>query len=145
MAIQKYIAAASLGLFIMFVGEIITVYNFMLTPPIDNFTTLEADPKLLQFISIGIAPAVIMAAISFIMSKTLGSKIIGTMIISGGVILLVGMMYAYTLVDDIDPAYQTDMIALVPPLFMVVSIPVMIAGGILLKNKKRRRAKKEYL
>ena len=29
MAVEKYIAAASLGLFIMFVGEIITMYNFM--------------------------------------------------------------------------------------------------------------------
>lgn len=128
----------------MFVAEIISVYNFMLMPPEDNFQILEADPKLLQFISIGIAPAVIMAAVSFIMSKSLGSKSIGVMIISGGAILLFGMVYAYTLVDDINAVYQTDMIALIPPLFMLVSIPVMIVGGILLKTKKQR-TKKEYL
>ena len=116
----------------------------MLMPPEDNFQILEADPKLLQFISIGIAPAVIMAAVSFIMSKSLGSKSIGVMIISGGAILLFGMVYAYTLVDDINAVYQTDMIALIPPLFMLVSIPVMIVGGILLKTKKQR-TKKEYL
>jgi hypothetical protein len=41
MGIEKYIAAASLGLFIMFVGEIITLYDFMIEPPRE----IEPEPK----------------------------------------------------------------------------------------------------
>ncbi len=55
MAVEKYIAAASLGLFVMFVGEIITLYVFMIEPlqPDDPFSIIgeyEANPKIFQFI-----------------------------------------------------------------------------------------------
>jgi len=149
MAVEKYIAAASLGLFVMFVGEIISMYVFMIEPPQpdDPFSLIrefEADPKIFQFISIGVAPASIMAGISFILTKRYGSKPIGIMIIAGGVILLVGMVYANSLVSKIEPQYLTDAVSFVPPLFMAVSIPVMITGALLLRVKKPRE-KKDYV
>lgn len=139
MAIEKYIAVASLGLYIMFVGEILTLYNFMIDPPIE----VEPEPKILQYISIGAAPALILTGVSFIMAKRYGSKPIGAMIISGGAILLVGMFFAQTLLDDIEEVYLKQAVTITPPLFMVVSIPVIIIGAYLLRIKKRR-PKKEY-
>ena len=139
MAVEKYLAAASLGLYIMFVGEILTLYNFMIEPQVE----VEPDPKVLQYISIGVAPAVILTGVSYIMSKRYGSKPIGTMIISGGAILLVGMLFAQTLLGYIEEAYLTQAVTITPPLFMVVSIPVIIFGAFLLRIKKRR-PKKEY-
>ncbi|MFB5598583.1 MAG: hypothetical protein ACE5RJ_06180 [Nitrosopumilaceae archaeon] len=140
MAIEKYIAAASLGLFIMFVGEIVTLYDFMIDPLRD----VEPGPKVLQFISIGAAPAVILTGASYLFVRRYGSKLIGSMIIAGGAIMLVGMIYAYSLLDYIEPSYLVDPVTITPPLFILVSIPVMVVGGILLKEKKRR-AKKDYV
>ena len=139
MAIEKYIAAAALGLFIMFVGEILSLYNFLIEPQIP----VEPEPKILQFISIGVAPAVILCGTSYILSKRYGSKPIGKMIIAGGVILLVGMIIAQLLLDEIDTNYLLPAVTITPPLFMAVSIPVMITGIILLRVKKKR-PKKEY-
>jgi len=139
MAIEKFIAAASLGLYIMFVAEILTLYDFMIAPQIE----VEPKPKVLQFISIGVAPAVILTGISYIMAKRYGSKPIGAMIISSGAVLLVGMLLAQTLLDDIEEVYLVQAVKIVPPLFMVVSIPVIIIGALLLRIKKRR-PKKEY-
>jgi len=139
MGIEKYIALASLGLYIMFVGEILTLYNYLIEPEIE----VEPADKVLQFISIGIAPAVILTGISYIMIKRYGSKPVGAMIISGGAILLVGMFVAQILLDDIEAIYLEQAVTLTPPLFMVVSIPIMIVGAMLLKVKKRR-PKKEY-
>ena len=139
MGIEKYIAAASLGLFIMFVGEILTLYNFMIEPQID----VEPEPKVLQYISIGVAPAVILCGTAYIMSKRYGSKPVAKMIIAGGAILLVGMITAQLLLDEIDTIYLLPAVTLTPPIFMVVSIPVMITGIILLRVK-RKRPKKEY-
>jgi len=149
MAIEKYIAAASLGLFVMFVGEIISMYVFMIESPQpdDPFSLIgefEADPKIFQFISIGVAPASIMAGVSFIFTKRHGSKPIGIMIIAGGAILLVGMVYANSLVSKIESQFLTDAVSFVPPLFMAVSIPVMITGALLLRVKKPRK-KKDYV
>ncbi len=139
MAIEKYIAAASLGLFIMFVGEILTLYDFM----IDPLREVQPAPKVLQFISIGVAPAVILAGVSFIMAKRYGSKPVGTMIIAGGAIMFAGMAIANTLVEDIEEIYLVFTVTITPPLFMGVSIPVMITGALLFRIKKKK-PKKEY-
>lgn len=140
MAIEKYIAAASLGLFVLFVVEIITLYDFL----IDPVREIEPSPKILQFISIGAAPAVIMAGVSFIMARRYGSKPIAYMIIAGGAFMLAGMAYAYTLLDRIDPRYLEEAVIVVPPLFMAVSLSV-IAVGTLLFRLKKRRPRKEYV
>lgn len=140
MTVEKYIALASLGLFVMFVGEMITLYNFMIENPKD--ISFEPNPKLLQFISIGIAPACIMAGVSFLMSKRYGSRQIGAMILGGGAVLLVGMAYTNTLVDKLESEYLIDSVTLSPPLFMMVSIPVMVVGALLFRVRKRKKPKK---
>ena len=53
--------------------------------------------------------------------------------------MLVGMSYAYTMLDSIDKDYHVFTVLIVPPLFMVVSIPVIIVGALLFRLKKRSR------
>ncbi len=145
MAIEKWAAVASIGLFAMFSGEMISIYNFMTSVPGDfEFgMAFEANPKILQFISIGVAPASILAALSFLMSRRYGSKPIGLMIIGGGVIMLIGMTVCYSLIDKISDEHMTESVKLVPLLFIILSAPVILVGTILLKTKKKR-PKKEY-
>ena len=145
MALEKWVAIASVGLYVMFVGEIISVFNFIINIPA-NFefgTSFEPSPKILQFISIGVAPACVLSGLAFLLSRRYGSKQIGSMILSGGVILLIGMAYCYSLLDKIPDSYMVDAVIITPPLFMGVSIPVMIVGLILIKTNKKR-PKKEY-
>ena len=130
-----YIAIAGIGLYAIFVGEIITIFNFMIDPTLTDF--FEPESKILQFISIGVAPAVIMSGTSYMMARKFGSKQIGRLIIAGGIVLLVGMSYAYTMLDSIDKDYHVFTVIIVPPLFMAVSIPVMIVGALLFRIKKR--------
>jgi len=136
MALQygAYIAMASIGLYAMFVGEIISIFNFMSE---QTFVTFEPESKILQFISIGVAPGVIMSGTSYMMARKFGSKQIGRLVIAGGIVLLVGMSYAYTMLDSIDKDYHVFTVIITPPLFMVVSIPIIIVGGLLFRIKKR--------
>jgi len=145
MAIEKWLAVTSLALFAMFAGEMISIYNFMTDVPeaLEFSITFDADPKIFQFISIGVAPAGILAAVPFIMTKRYGSKPIGGMIVAGGVILLLGMLVTYSLIDKIDERYITDVVKYSPVLFMVLSFPVIGVGAYLAKEKKKR-PKKEY-
>lgn len=138
MAIEKWVGAASLGLYAMFVAEILTLFNFLTNP------TQEIQPggKILQYISIGVAPALVLSGSSFLLSRQYGSKLIGSMIICGGIILLVGMYYANTMLSGIAKQYLVTEATIVPPLFMAVSIPVMITGAILFRT--RPRPKKQY-
>jgi hypothetical protein len=136
MALQygAYIAIAGIGLYAIFVGEIISIFHFMSE---QTFETFEPESKMLQFISIGVAPAVIMSGTSYMLARKFGSKQIGWLIITGGIVLLVGMSCAYTMLDSIDKDYQDFTVIITPPLFIVVSIPVMIVGALLLRIKKR--------
>jgi hypothetical protein len=145
MAIEKWLAVTSLGLFAMFAGEMISVYNFMTNVPeaIAFSITFDADPKIFQFISIGAAPAGILAAVPYIMTRQYGSRPIGGLIAAGGVIMLLGMFVSYSLVDKMDDVYVTDVVKYTPILFMILSIPVIAVGAYLSKEKKRR-PKKEF-
>ena len=136
MALQygAYIAMASIGLYAMFVGEIISIFHFMTE---QTFVTFEPESKILQFISIGVAPGVIMSGTSYMIARKFGSKQIGRLVIAGGIVLLVGMSYAYTMLDSIDKDYHVFTVIITPPLFIVVSIPIIIVGVLLFKIKQR--------
>ena len=135
MALQygAYIAMAGIGLYAMFVGEIISIFNYMNNPEI----AIEPASKVLQFISIGVAPGVVMSGTAYMIARKFGSKQIGWLVIAGGIVLLVGMLYAYTMLDDIPKDYQVFTVMITPPLFILVSIPIMAVGALLFRLKKR--------
>ena len=136
MALQygAYIAMAGIGLYAIFVAEIVSIFHFMSE---QTFETFEPASKMLQFISIGVAPAVIMSGTSYMIARKFGSKQIGWLVIAGGIILLAGMSYAYTMLDSLDKDYQVFTVMITPPLFMLVSIPIMVVGALLFRLKKR--------
>ncbi len=146
MATETWLAIISVALFAMFAGEIISVYNFMINIPEDDgfLRAFSADAKILQFISIGVAPAGILAGIAFIMSRQYGSKQIGGLIIVGGIILFAGMFVSYSMLDKIEDNYITDAVKYLPILFMALSVPVMGVGAYLMKQKKRRPKKQFF-
>ena len=135
MALQygAYIAMAGIGLCAMFVGEIISIFNYMSNPEI----AIEPASKVLQFISIGVAPGVVMSGTAYMIARKFGSKQIGWLVIAGGIVLLVGMLYAYTMLDGIAKDYQVFTVMITPPLFVLVSIPIMVVGALLFRLKKR--------
>ncbi len=143
--IEKWAALGSVVFFVLFSALMITVYNFMIHIPEDDgfLRSFSADPKIFQFISMGFAPAVILAGVSFIMSKHYGSKPNGIMIVVGGIIMLVGMYVCYSMINRIEDNQITDAVRFTPIVFMALSIPVMGFGAHLSKQKKIR-PKKEY-
>ena len=144
MALEKYMALAGLALSIFFVAEILTLFNFMIDPADNDSFGFEAAPKLYQFISLSIAPATIMMGVSFHLSKRYGSRFNGMLIIISGLIVLLGMAFAYTMIEDLKPELVDFSVEMVPIIFMGVSIPVIIFGTRLLKTRTRK-PKKNYL
>ena len=144
MALEKYLAIAGLALSIFFVAEIITVFNFMINPSDSSEFGFEAAPKIFQFISLSIAPAIILFSVSFVISKRYGSKLNGMLMITAGVIILAGMILAYTMIEHIQEKLIDTSVEITPVIFMIVSIPIIFFGIRLLKTKPRK-PKKNYL
>ena len=147
MQLENWLAFGSIAFFVLFALVVNSLYLFMFEDPNVSDIPIDADnfanPKLLQFISITIGPGGILAAVAFILSKYYGSKRIGAILIVDGIILIAGMGFAQTLVDDIAEPYITDTVVILPPLFMAMSIPVFYFGVRLMKIRKPR-PKKEY-
>ena len=144
MSLEKYLAIAGLALSIFFVAEVITVFNFMSIPSDEAMFAFEAAPKLFQFISLSIAPAMIVIGVSFVLSKRYGSKLNGLLIISSGVVVFLGMIFAYTMIENIQEKLIDITVEITPLIFMCVSIPIILVGTRLLKTKPRK-PKKNYL
>ena len=146
MELERWLGVACVALFAMFSGLMISVYGFMSDVPEDfEFGHyFEADPKILQFISIGAAPAGVMAAIAFLMSKYYGSRPVGVLLIAGGCVMLVGMFICHTMLSRIEEVFMTDAVVLSPYVFMGLSAPTMAFGARLMKLKKRRPKKEFY-
>jgi len=144
MGIEKWLVVTSLALFAMFAGEMVSIYSYVINPP-ENAILDDSwfNSKIFQFISIGVAPAGILAAVPYIMTKRYGSRQIGGMIIAGGIILFSGMTVCYLMLDEIDEKYITDIVEYVPVMFMMLSF-VVIGVGVYLTKLKKVRPKKEY-
>ena len=144
MALEKYLAIAGLALSVFFVAEIITLFNFMINPSDSVDFGFEAAPKIFQFISLSIAPATIVFGVSFVLSKRYGSKLNGTLMIISGAIILTGMIFAYTMIEDIQEKLIDSSVEITPIIFIMVSIPIIFFGIRLLKTKPRK-PKKNYV
>ena len=144
MSLEKYLAVAGLALSIFFVAEIITLFNYMINPTERAEFGFEAAPKIFQFISLSIAPAMIVIGVSFVLSKRYGSKLNGLLIISSGVVVFLGMIFAYTMIENIQEKLIDITVEITPLIFMCVSIPIILVGIRLLKTKPRK-PKKNYL
>jgi hypothetical protein len=130
-AIEKWVAAASLGLFVMFVAQMISICIYLSNPSHD----IDASSQIKEFISISVAPALVLAGSSFLLGRRYGSRLSGSLIISGGIITIGGMYYVSTLVPKIIPAYIVPELTSSPIVFTATSIPVIIIGVLLFRVK----------
>jgi hypothetical protein len=130
-AIEKWIAVASLGLFIMFVAQMISICVYLSNPSHD----IDPSSQIKEFVSISIAPALILAGSSYVLGKRYGSKLAGSLIIAGGIITIIGMYYVTVITKQILDAYLVPELTLGPYLFIATSIPVIIVGALLLRTK----------
>ena len=139
MAIEKWVAAASFGMFCMFVAELASISIFLKQPSYD----IDPSSQVREFISISGAPALILAGSSYLLARRYGSRLCGSLIIAGGIVTIIGMYYVSSvLVPKINPAYIVSELSITPTLFMAISIPVMVVGGLLFRIKPK--PKRDY-
>jgi ABC-type Na+ efflux pump permease subunit len=130
-AIEKWISVASLGLFIMFVAQMISICVYLTHPSHD----IDPSSQIKEFVSISIAPAVILSGSAYVLGKRYGSRLAGSLVVSGGIITIIGMYYVTILVKQIQDAYLVPELTTGPYIFIAISIPVIIIGSLLFRVK----------
>ena len=139
MAIERWVAVASLGLFVMFVAQMISISVYLAHPSHD----IDPSSEIREFISISVAPALVLAGSSFVLARRYGSRLVGSLLITGGMVTIVGMYYVNTLILKIIPAYVVPELTASPMVFAISSIPVIAIGVSLFRLKPM--PKRDYL
>jgi hypothetical protein len=138
MKLESWIALASLGMSVMFVALILSFYNFLIGPEGQGPERVVDPPGLLiQQVSISAAPSVILAAVSFVMTRSTGSKQAGMFLLAGGIIMAAGMYYSTTLVPLIKNEFVVGGVGLVPYPFMGAGAGVAALGGYVASKRPR--------
>ena len=131
MAIERWVAVASLGLFVMFVAQMISISVYLAHPSHD----IDPSSEIREFISISVAPALVLAGSSFVLARRYGSRLVGSLIISGGLVTIGGMYYVNTLIAKITPAYVVPELTSSPMVFSITGIAVIAIGVLLFRVK----------
>jgi hypothetical protein len=130
-AIERWVAVASLGLFVMFVAQMISISVYLAHPSHD----IDPSSEIREFISISVAPALVLAGSSFVLARRYGSRLVGSLLITGGLVTIGGMYYVNMLILQISPAYVVPELTGSPVAFGITSIPVIIIGALLFRVK----------
>ncbi|MDE1812553.1 MAG: hypothetical protein KGH86_04865 [Thaumarchaeota archaeon] len=131
MAVEKWIAVASFGMLVMFVAQMISISVYLSHPAYD----IDPSSEVKEFISISVAPGLVLAGISFMLARKYGSRFVGSLLIAGGIVTIVGMFYVSTLMPKIISAYIVPELTLSPIVFSISAIPVIAIGALLFKLK----------
>jgi hypothetical protein len=137
--LEEWTSIASLGLSIMFVGLLLSFYNFLIGPE-GTGPERVTDPGdlMLQNIFISAAPCVVLAGFAFGMAKTLGNRLAGMMLAAAGVIMIAGMVAGIPMLARIPSQYVVGVVGVAPYFFIVAGAGVAAVGGYLIAATKRR-------
>ena len=129
---------ASLGLAMMFVLLVLSFYNFLIGSEgkgPDRFVDVRG--VVIKALSISGAPSVILAGISFGLSKNYGNRLSGMLLSFTGIVLIIGMVVSLSLSSKVNTEFFHPILLIVPYTFILGGIGILIIGSIVyLKTNK---------
>lgn len=129
---------ASLGLAIMFVLLLLSFYNFLIGSEgkgPERFVDVRG--VVIKALSISGAPSIILAGISFGLSKNYGNRLSGMLLSFSGIVLIIGMVVSLSLSSNVNTEFFHPILLIVPYTFILGGIAILIIGSIVyLKTNK---------
>jgi hypothetical protein len=146
MKLETWVSLASFGLSIMFVGLILSLYNFLIGPD-GTGPTRVTDPGglLIQQISISAAPSVILAGFVFVLTRTVGNRPAGLLLVAAGAVMIAGMLVALGMLPRIPSQYAVGGVGVVPYIFAAAGAGVAGLGGYLVARSAKVRPAGHHL
>lgn len=116
----------------MFILLVISFYNFLIGSEgkgPERFVDVRG--VVVKTLSISGAPSIILAGISFGLSKNYGNRLSGMLLSFTGIVLIIGMLVSLSLSSNIISDFFHPILVLVPYIFIVGGIGILIIGFIL--------------
>lgn len=122
----------------MFVLLLLSFYNFLIGSEgkgPERFVDVRG--VVIKALSISGAPSIILAGISFGLSKNYGNRLSGMLLSFSGIVLIIGMVVSLSLSSNVNSEFFDPILLIVPYTFILGGIAILIIGSILyLKTNK---------
>jgi hypothetical protein len=122
----------------MFVLLVLSFYNFLIGSEgkgPERFVDVRG--VVIKALSISGAPSMILAGISFGLSKNYGNRLSGMLLSFTGIVLIIGMVISLSLSSKVNSEFFHPILLIVPYTFILGGIAILIIGSILyLKTNK---------
>lgn len=122
----------------MFVLLLLSFYNFLIGSEgkgPERFVDVQG--VVIKALSISGAPSIILAGISFGLSKNYGNRLSGMLLSFSGIVLIIGMVVSLSLSSNVNTEFFHPILLIVPYTFILGGIAILIIGSIVyLKTNK---------
>ena len=122
----------------MFVLLVLSFYNFLIGSEgkgPERFVDVRG--VVIKALSISGAPSIILAGISFGLSKNYGNRLSGMLLSFTGIVLIIGMVVSLSLTSKVNSEFFHPILLIVPYTFILAGIAILIIGSIVyLKTNK---------
>jgi hypothetical protein len=122
----------------MFVLLLLSFYNFLIGSEgkgPERFVDVRG--VVIKALSISGAPSIILAGISFGLSKNYGNRLSGMLLSFTGIVLIIGMVVSLSLSSKVNTEFFHPILLIVPYTFILGGIGILIIGSIVyLKTNK---------
>lgn len=122
----------------MFVLLLLSFYNFLIGSEgkgPERFVDVRG--VIIKALSISGAPSIILAGISFGLSKNYGNRLSGMLLSFSGIVLIIGMVVSLSLSSNVNTEFFHPILLIVPYTFILGGIAILIIGSIVyLKTNK---------
>lgn len=122
----------------MFVLLVLSFYNFLIGSEgkgPERFVDVRG--VVIKALSISGAPSIILAGISFGLSKNYGNRLSGMLLSFTGIVLIIGMVVSLSLSSKVNTEFFHPILLIVPYTFILGGIAILIIGSIVyLKTNK---------
>ena len=126
--LETGLAIASLGLHTMFVAYLSSFYH-ALSRPIEGFNIiLHPSQLLLVGVFLFALPGFGLVIITYFLSKRDAPRETSILLIAHGIMMPLGMFYAWTLTSNINEVYRSFELLIIPQIFLIIGVTPIAFG-----------------
>jgi hypothetical protein len=136
---DEWLSFSVLGLVVLFVFLSVSFYGFLIGPDSKGPQTIvEPSSSFIQIIFISIGPAVALSFFTNALSRD-RSKLSSMLVISSGIILIVGMVYVSFLIPKVNDIEMPVWVSNAPLIFIGFGVLLVSIGMIKFKKSRQKQ------
>jgi hypothetical protein len=140
----EWLSFSIAGLVVLFIFLTVSFFSFLIGPDSKGpQTTVEPSSSFIQIVFISIGPAIALSFFTNAVSKDT-SKLSSLLVMSSGIVLVIGMVYVSFLVPKVQSIELPIWISNIPLIFIGFGVLLFLIGIIALRQKKKNQNNQNF-